>query len=54
MIAIVAVLCQISGGSCVEEVVTNQAGPYECLMQSQQGIAKWMNEHPRYSDGGAP
>ena len=51
MIAVIAILCQISSGSCTEEVVTRDAGLFECAMQAQQGVAQWMGDHPRYRNG---
>jgi len=51
MLTVIAVLCQLSGPSCVEEIVTDQATPMECVIHGQLGIAKWMAESPLYSHG---
>jgi hypothetical protein len=51
MLTVIAVLCQLAGPSCVEEIVTDQAKPLECIMQGQLGVVKWMSDHPRYSHG---
>lgn len=50
---IVAVLCTLSSGMCVEEIVTDSnmdpsVTMHGCQIGGQAGIAKWMGEHPLY------
>jgi hypothetical protein len=52
-VTVVAVLCQISGIGCVEEIVTDSnLTPditfHECVQGAQAPLAKWMTEHPIY------
>ena len=52
-VTVVAVLCQISGVGCVEEIVTDSnLTPditfLECVQGAQAPLAKWMTEHPIY------
>jgi len=52
-VTVVAVLCQISGVGCVEEIVTDsnltpEITFLECLQSGQAPLAKWITEHPIY------
>lgn len=47
---VVAILCHISVGYCVEEIVTEEATQMECVTGAQAGIAQWM-AHTKYAEG---
>jgi hypothetical protein len=52
-VTVVAVLCQISGVGCVEEIVTDsnltpEITFLECAQGAQAPLAKWITEHPIY------
>ena len=49
-VTVVAVLCQISGVGCVEEIVTDsnltpEITFLECVQSGQAPLAKWITEH---------
>lgn len=52
-VTVVAVLCQLAGPLCVEEIVTDSTMDehvtfQNCMVGGQAPIAKWMSEHPLY------
>lgn len=54
-ITIAVVLCRLTGGPCVEEIVTDSSLDESLTLQScmlgQPALAKWMSEHPIYREG---
>ena len=50
-ITLVAILCQLTTSSCVEEIITDQASLQSCAITGQIGISKWMAESEKYHSG---
>lgn len=51
LMALVAVLCPIGAGACVEEIVTDQASFQGCAIRGEILASAWMQQSPTYRTG---
>ena len=50
-VMLVALLCQLGTGACVEVIITDRTTLQACTIQGQIGAAEWMAQNPTYSKG---
>lgn len=51
LMTLVALLCQITSGACVEEIITDQAEFQACAIRGEITASAWMADSPIYSKG---